>query len=184
MPDTPAVSNKEWPWPPLNWPFPVKEKPVVRETTPNGNFYKDDVLDSLAFVPDVPASWNKSEYVTNDYFKNSLLGETDPNGKSLNTMGAKADAGKDRVWLCLSGFSNAMAEVAKVTTFGANKYTPNGWTEVPDATNRYMDAFGRHMMKLGAGETIDKDSGCKHLAQMIWNLMAVLELEERESTTR
>lgn len=109
----------------------------------------------------------------------TFIQEKDPNGKPLNSMGAKGDGGKDRAWLCLCGFSNALAAVAKVTTFGANKYTPGGWVEVPDASNRYMDAFARHMLKFGSNEIMDEDSKCKHLAQMIWNLLAVLELEER-----
>lgn len=109
--------------------------------------------------------------------------ETDPNGLSLNTPGAKADAGKNRAWLFLAGFSNALEEVAKVTTIGANKYTPNGWVDVPDGQSRYMDAFARHLFKLGGGEVLDTGeggTGCYHKAQMIWNLLASLELELRE----
>lgn len=109
--------------------------------------------------------------------------ETDPRGVALNTPGAKADNGKDRVWLCVAGFSNALAEVAKVTTVGANKYTPNGWVDVPNGQQRYMDAFGRHMLDLGAGATVDNGpggTGCLHKAQMIWNLLASLELELRK----
>jgi Domain of unknown function (DUF5664) len=108
--------------------------------------------------------------------------ETDPNGKPLNSPGAKADSGKLRPWLVLSAFSNALEEVSKVGTAGAKKYTDNGWVTVPDAENRYMDAFGRHLLKLGSGEVYDTGEGgigTKHIAQMIWNLLAVLELQER-----
>jgi hypothetical protein len=108
--------------------------------------------------------------------------ETDPSGKDLNSPGAKADAGKIRPWLMFSGFAHALEEVAKVTSLGAAKYTPNGWVDVPDAENRYMDAFVRHMIKLGQGQKYDIDPGgigTHHLAQMIWNLLAVLELELR-----
>lgn len=106
--------------------------------------------------------------------------EADPHGIDQHTPGAKLDAGKDRVWLCLGGFSRALAEVAKVTTIGATKYTPNGWMEVADGEARYMDAFGRHMLALGSGEAIDADTGCRHKAQMIWDLLASLELELRK----
>lgn len=105
--------------------------------------------------------------------------ERDPHGTDPHAPGAKLDAGKDRVWLCLAGFSRAFGKVAEVTTKGAAKYTPNGWTEVPDGAERYMDAFGRHALKLGTGEAIDPDTGCLHKAQMIWNLLASLELELR-----
>lgn len=103
--------------------------------------------------------------------------EIDPHGLDAHTPGAKLDAGKARPWLCISGFSRALNAVADVTTKGAVKYTPNGWKNVEDGERRYMEAFGRHMLLLGAGEEIDQDTGCLHKAQMIWNLMASLELE-------
>lgn len=108
--------------------------------------------------------------------------ETDPTGRDPHLPGAKLDNGKPLVWLCLSGFSNALRAVSDVTTKGARKYTPNGWVDVPDGSTRYMEAFGRHLLALGSGETIDADTGCMHKAQMIWNLMASLELELRSAT--
>jgi hypothetical protein len=105
--------------------------------------------------------------------------EIDPSGKEAHEPGAKLDAGKLHAWLMLEGFSLALAEVAKVTTAGAQKYSPNGWQTVPCGTQRYMDAFARHMFRVGAGESVDADTGCLHKAQMIWNLLASLELELR-----
>lgn len=105
--------------------------------------------------------------------------ELDPHGTDQHAPGAKLDSGKPLPWLCISGFSRALATVADVTTKGAVKYTPNGWMEVPDGAARYMDAFGRHMLALGRGERTDPDTGCLHKAQMIWNLLASLELELR-----
>jgi len=108
--------------------------------------------------------------------------EADPNGLAPNAPGAKLDAGKQRVWLMVSGFSRALAEVAAVTTVGAAKYTPDGWMSVEDGSARYMDAFGRHMLSLGKGNTVDDatgGTGCLHKAQMIWNLLASLELDLR-----
>lgn len=118
-------------------------------------------------------------------WKSEFLLEKDPNGKSPKSPGAKLDAGKIRPWLCIAGFSHALEEVARVTTKGAEKYTPNGWAEVPGGANRYMDAFGRHQIDYGKGEVFD--NGPKglgpdvyHKAQMIWNLLASFELELRE----
>ena len=108
--------------------------------------------------------------------------ELDPNGAGQHTPGAKLDAGKPRPWLCISGFALALEAVAEVTTKGAVKYTPNGWMKVPDGRERYMEAFGRHMLALAKGETFDADTGCRHKAQMIWNLLATLELELQENT--
>ena len=75
--------------------------------------------------------------------------------------------------------SDAIEAVADVTTQGARKYTPDGWTSVPNGHKRYMEAFGRHMLALGKGEILDAQTGCLHKAQMIWNLLASLELELR-----
>jgi hypothetical protein len=109
------------------------------------------------------------------------MNERDPYDMNPHEPGAKLDAGKPMVWLCIAGFSQAVAAVADVTTKGALKYTPNGWMTVPEGKDRYMEAFGRHMLALGRGEDVDKDTGCLHKAQMIWNLMASLELELREA---
>ena len=107
--------------------------------------------------------------------------EADPHGLDQHAPGAKLDAGKVRPWLMISGFSRALQAVAVVTTKGAEKYTPDGWMHVPNGKERYMDAMGRHALALGSGETFDKDTGAHHKAQMIWNLLASLELELREA---
>jgi hypothetical protein len=109
-----------------------------------------------------------------------LAEERDPHGVDAHTPGAKLDAGKMRAWLCIAGFSRALNAVADVTTKGAAKYTPNGWMTVTDGQARYMDAFARHALSYGSGESIDADTGCLHKAQMIWNLLAALELELRQ----
>lgn len=60
--------------------------------------------------------------------------ERDPNGIDPHKPGAKLDAGKERVGLMLSGFARALLRVAAVTTYGANKYTPNAAPQ-PSADN-------------------------------------------------
>lgn len=110
--------------------------------------------------------------------------ETDPNGIDPHTAGAKLDSGKSLPWLCISGFSRALSAVADVTTKGAAKYTPNGWTQVADGETRYMEAFSRHMLALGRGEVLDRDTKCRHKAQMAWNILASLELELRAAGAR
>lgn len=111
-----------------------------------------------------------------------MSNEHDPSGKDPHTPGAKLDAGKPLPWLVLGSFSHALGAVTAVGTAGARKYTPRGWETVPDGAERYMEAFGRHMLALAGGEQIDKDTGQLHKAQMIWNLCASLELELRKET--
>jgi hypothetical protein len=108
--------------------------------------------------------------------------EKDPTGKDAHEPGAKLDDGKMLAWLFISGFANALSAVAEVTTRGAKKYSPNGWVDVPNGKARYMEAFARHTLALASGQRVDADTGCLHKAQMIWNLLASLELELRAST--
>ena len=101
--------------------------------------------------------------------------ERDPHGKSQHEAGAKLDDGKNRLGLVLNGFAHALVEVGKVGTYGANKYSPNGWKEVPDGINRYTDAMLRHYFAEIDGP-IDDESGLQHAAQICWNSLARLEL--------
>ena len=106
--------------------------------------------------------------------------EQDPSGISPHTPGAKLDAGKNRLGLVLHGFAKALEEVGRVGTFGANKYTDNGWVSVPNGYARYTDAAYRHLMKEAQGELCDPDSGLQHAAHTAWNALARLELKLRE----
>lgn len=104
--------------------------------------------------------------------------EMDPHGTDAHEPGAKLDAGKTRAALMTQGFGLALLDVAAVTTYGAQKYTPSGWEYVPDADTRYMDAAFRHLL-CREKDSFDADSGHLHLSHAIWNLLAVLELRLR-----
>ena len=101
--------------------------------------------------------------------------EKDPHGKNSHAPGAKLDAGKVRAGLMLKGFARALLEVAKVTTYGAKKYSENGWKKVPNGIDRYDDALARHFLK-SAFEEYSEDDKLLHLAQTAWNALAELEL--------
>ena len=105
--------------------------------------------------------------------------EQDPLGKHQHETGAKLDAGKVRLGLVLGAFSNALVEVGKVGTYGAQKYTDNGWLDVPKGKARYTDALLRHIFAEASGEECDSDTGLSHLAHACWNMLAVLELHMR-----
>lgn len=98
----------------------------------------------------------------------------------LHVVGAKDDSVKPRTDLVLGGFSRALWEVSQVGTFGANKYTDNGWMEVPNGIERYLSALLRHYFKYRMGEVYDPESGLLHLSHLAWNSLAVLELYSRE----
>jgi hypothetical protein len=108
------------------------------------------------------------------------MNESDPTGKKAGDPGAKLDAGKNRLGLVLGGFARALQEVGKVGTYGAAKYSPNGWMEVPDGVARYTDAQLRHHLEFAAGRLTDGDTGLLHLAHEAWNALARLELVLRQ----
>ncbi len=87
----------------------------------------------------------------------------------------KFDAGKPRYSLVPS---KALEGVAKVLTFGANKYSANSWQLVED-TDRYIDALLRHIEAVRQGETHDSDSGLQHMAHVATNAMFLFEFIEK-----
>jgi hypothetical protein len=87
--------------------------------------------------------------------------------KSDNKSGLKYDNGKIRYDLYPL---DAYEGCTKVLTFGANKYTPQGWRTVPNAENRYYAALIRHLNAQknyidngGKGLLLDEESGLPHL---------------------
>jgi len=103
--------------------------------------------------------------------------ESDPHGTNPHAPGAKLDAGKNRLGLVLGSFADALWEVGKVGTYGANKYTDDGWRSVPGARGRYMDALYRHLLRAQSGELFDPDTQLLHLAHVAWNALALLHFE-------
>ena len=106
--------------------------------------------------------------------------EEDPNGLAANTPGAKLDAGKPRPGLVLGGFARALLAVTRIGTFGAIKYTDNGWMEVPNGQERYDDAKMRHWLYEKSGIETDPDSEELHAAHEAWNALARLDLIIRQ----
>lgn len=109
--------------------------------------------------------------------------EIDPHGRDAHAKGAKLDAGKNRASLVLHGFARALLAVSEVGTYGANKYTDNGWCEVPNGIERYSDALYRHTLREAQGEQRDPDTGLLHAAHAAWNARARLDLMLREGAT-
>lgn len=103
-------------------------------------------------------------------------GESDPTGKDPHQPGAKLDAGKVEMGLILNGMPRALLQVARVATYGANKYTRDGWLTVPEGPRRYTDAMYRHLNAEARGELHDADTQLEHAAHAAWNALARLEL--------
>ena len=71
-----------------------------------------------------------------------------------------------------------------VGTYGATKYTPDGWLSVPDGMQRYGEAAARHMLKRIDGEEVDQDSGLPHIDHCLWNMLAYETLRNAQGVDR
>jgi hypothetical protein len=95
----------------------------------------------------------------------------------MQDIGRKDDKNKPRVNLLFSDFPLALLEVAKVATFGAEKYTDSGWKHVENKEKRYADAKDRHSLCAHLGEGVDTESGYLHLAHEAWNVLVLLQIK-------
>ena len=76
--------------------------------------------------------------------------------------GLKYDSEKPRMDLLDSGF---LEDVAKVLTFGANKYAAHNWRGGINYS-RLIGAAYRHLGAINRGEDIDPESGLPHSAHL------------------
>lgn len=70
----------------------------------------------------------------------------------------------------------AEEEMARVLMFGAEKYSPDNWRNVPDC-KRYYNAARRHMTLWLMGDQSDPETGKHHLAHAMCCLSFIVELE-------
>ena len=94
--------------------------------------------------------------------------------------GRKDDGGKLMLAQFYKHFPNAYKALVDTAMYGFKKYNedihdPN-WKKV--SIEQYEDAIFRHFDKYLTGELIDKESGKKHLAHIIWNACVLYELNE------
>jgi len=94
--------------------------------------------------------------------------------------GVKYDSGKPRMDLLRLEVEK---EIAKVLTFGAEKYSENGWQTVPNAEKRYFAALLRHLTAYQLGEEYDEESGLSHLshAGCCLHFMIYFDLQKRNA---
>jgi len=99
------------------------------------------------------------------------------------TKGKKHDTGKLKVGMVFSYFSKALLAVAGVGTYGNEKYGysfwDDNWNRVENCRERYFDALLRHLLAHIGGQELDEESGHSHLSHAAWNILALLELEQK-----
>lgn len=101
-----------------------------------------------------------------------------------NGSGEKYDGGKLLFSLLTRGLASPLKTVAAVLTYGALKYSPGGWRDVPDAERRYEDALDRHLNAWKSGERFDDESGLHHLAHAACNTLFLLWFEMKKDPAR
>ena len=115
---------------------------------------------------------------TCETIKNEKPSETTENIQQLHLPGMKYDEGKPNLFLVFGGFNKALLDVGYIGTFGARKYTPNGWKDVENLYERYSSALLRHMfaaMSPRVKDIYDNETGRLHLAHVAWNALALTE---------
>ena len=92
-------------------------------------------------------------------------------------MTGKADAGKARISLVPM---QILYDIARIREYGVKKYNdPENWKTVEP--ERYRDAMLRHMIEyVKDPESVDAESGLKHLWHMACNIAFLCELEDKQ----
>lgn len=96
---------------------------------------------------------------------------------AAGSVGSKRDYGKPIIGAIPP---HAELAVARVLTFGAEKYARDAWQAVENAEVRYMDAALRHLNAHRRGELADDESGESHLAHAACCILFMLDMQERE----
>lgn len=135
------------------------------------------------------AKWDHDDLVSTEKYNNiKLPTDIDIDSRQLELFGKltgltapvkdmKFDDGKVLAALPFEDFPHALNEVAKIGTFGAKKYARHSWKTVENAFTRYQDAAYRHRLAIHMGEVTDSESGLPHRAHLVWNELALLQLE-------
>jgi hypothetical protein len=89
--------------------------------------------------------------------------------------GVKFDQGKPRMELLPP---ELMVEVAKVLTFGAEKYEARNWEKGMD-WGRIYGSLQRHLNAWASGEDTDPETGLSHLAHAGCNIAFLLAYTQR-----
>jgi hypothetical protein len=73
---------------------------------------------------------------------------------------------------------DALAAVVDVFAAGAKKYAPRNWERGQPYSTPFASLL-RHLLAWWGGEERDPDTGCRHIAMVVWNGLALLTYEVR-----
>lgn len=120
-------------------------------------------------IQDAPFTGQFSKQQIQDAIKES---------QNATTGGRKFDGGKLQYGLIPP---LALKATVEILTFGAEKYEPDNWKNVPDSKRRYFDAMQRHLWAWKEGEQDDPETGKNHLAHALCCLMFLYEHDVKYS---
>ena len=83
-------------------------------------------------------------------------------------------------------FPRALEAVARISEFGAKKYSWGNWHHIKDGYENCSESMTRHLFKEAKGEVKDSESELDHAAHLACNALGRLEflLKERENNDR
>lgn len=90
-------------------------------------------------------------------------------------VAARANSGKPSMHYPLT-FRKALEALSRVFEQGAVKYEPYNYLKGGKPDQEYLDSALRHLAALVDGEAYDAETGCRHEAHAVWNLMAYTHL--------
>ena len=99
----------------------------------------------------------------------------------MTSEGIKYDSAKPKMNLLPP---KAIVEVAKVLTFGAEKYDAENWRKLDDLQNRYTAGALRHIFAHMDGEKLDPETGLSHMAHALCCLLFKLEIELEDGESK
>lgn len=74
---------------------------------------------------------------------------------------------------------DAMVELVRVFHVGAAKHGARNWEEAPFEARRYIAAIQRHVAQWSAGEDVDPEDGCHHLAKVACQALMIVARTKR-----
>lgn len=81
----------------------------------------------------------------------------------------------------LLDWPKALRALVRVSEQGAIKYERNNWKKGGKPDTEYLASALRHMLDFHDGAYYDSDIGTAHIANAVWNLLSLIELNHRKA---
>lgn len=151
------------------WPVTIENAPICPGWGWFGGVYVNPVFTS--------DTGNERMINCKHWLEAQVLPQSQHQDPATAEQGVKYDTGKPIIGAIPP---HAELAVARVMTFGAQKYARDNWRKIDDIPTRYMDAALRHLNAVRRGEVVDPESGEHHLAHAACCILFMLDIEEQQ----